>query len=357
MFKYVVLIFLIILIALVFNIMERKIVGSGERRQTPYRRGNSESVARDTRQPGQRVAWDSDEQIRAICEDPSGFARLYDLLYKYIPGRTPADKARKLADLSRMNDTKFYELLSENHSRFKSRKMEKSGDGRQSPSSDSNRDGLKLRAKYHSEHTIRAMGDVADAIRAAGGKYLDVGCGNGSITAAIADQLGLQAHGLDQYKDANAVMKIDMVGDDGKFPYADGSFNFISAFVSLHHMKDPDAVCAEIRRVLAPGGYVMIKENDCWNDVDRMLTDVQHMIYMKILKTDGDFNEGFDYVNNYRSVPEWNKAMALPVIREDFYWDKEYRDAVPPTRTWFAIYRGETKFSPSEPLTAPERSF
>src|SRR5258706_13518917 len=46
-----------------------------------------------------------------------------------------------------------------------------------------------------------------------------------------------------------------LVGDGQGLPFDNAAFDFVAAFHSLEHVDDPRAVLAEVRRVLAPGGW------------------------------------------------------------------------------------------------------
>lgn len=46
-----------------------------------------------------------------------------------------------------------------------------------------------------------------------------------------------------------------LVGDGQGLPFNNAGFDFVAAFHSLEHVDDPRAVLAEVRRVLAPGGW------------------------------------------------------------------------------------------------------
>ena len=93
---------------------------------------------------------------------------------------------------------------------------------------------------------------------------LDLGCGEGHNTRALAAR-GPRLVALDV---ASAMVKataeheraeprgISVVRGSGlELPFADGAFDFVVAFMSLMDMPRHDRVLAEVRRVLAPGGF------------------------------------------------------------------------------------------------------
>ena len=57
------------------------------------------------------------------------------------------------------------------------------------------------------------------------------------------------------------------VADAERLPFDDDSFDAIHSKDSLHHMDDPRAALAEYRRVLRPGGTLVIIEGNRFNPV------------------------------------------------------------------------------------------
>jgi ubiquinone/menaquinone biosynthesis C-methylase UbiE len=57
------------------------------------------------------------------------------------------------------------------------------------------------------------------------------------------------------------------VADAERLPFEDASFDAIHSKDSLHHMDDPRAALAEYRRVLKPGGTLVIVEGNRFNPV------------------------------------------------------------------------------------------
>ncbi len=94
-----------------------------------------------------------------------------------------------------------------------------------------------------------------------GGRYLDVGSGDGLLVAGMA-RLGMLAEGVEPRADAveecrKAGLKVT-VGtlEDAHFP--DDSFDCMSLNHVLEHVPDPVALIRECRRVLKPGGTLMV---------------------------------------------------------------------------------------------------
>lgn len=94
---------------------------------------------------------------------------------------------------------------------------------------------------------------------------LDVGCGEGSNTRRLA-QLGAFMHAVDvaptfirharEAEEADPLGIEFQVGDGTALPFADGSFDFITAFMSLMDIPDQEQALREAHRVLRPGGFL-----------------------------------------------------------------------------------------------------
>ncbi|HVM17096.1 MAG TPA: methyltransferase domain-containing protein [Gaiellaceae bacterium] len=105
---------------------------------------------------------------------------------------------------------------------------------------------------------------------------LDVGCGEGRVGAALT-RLGHRVTGVDTSPTLVALAREhhDAVeADAAALPFADGSFDLVIAFMSLHDMDDPPGAVGEAARVLAPGGRVCValehplQKAGSWVDAD-----------------------------------------------------------------------------------------
>ena len=103
---------------------------------------------------------------------------------------------------------------------------------------------------------------LAAALEAVNGPILDAGCGTGGLLARLAahpDRHGLEfnaeAAALAARKSGAAITR----GSINAMPYAPGTFAaVVSADVLCHAAVDPAAALAEIRRVLRPGGRLVL---------------------------------------------------------------------------------------------------
>ena len=132
------------------------------------------------------------------------------------------------------------------------------------------------------------------------GRLLDVGCGDGGVTALVAQKIaGLRAHGIDVL--ARPQCAIPMQTYDGRrFPFADQSFDFVLFTDVLHHTPDPLALLREARRVARRA--ILIKDHRCesrWDD--RVL---------RLMDWVGNRPHGIVLPYNYWSERQWRAAWA-----------------------------------------------
>ncbi len=99
------------------------------------------------------------------------------------------------------------------------------------------------------------------------GKVLDLGCGTGrAVAELIAD--GADAVGLDPDEGALAIARerrpaLDIrPGVADALPFTDGELDGYRADRVLHLVPDPPGAVAEARRVLAPGGRIVLSGRD-----------------------------------------------------------------------------------------------
>jgi len=159
-------------------------------------------------------------------------------------------------------------------------------------------------------------------------KYLDIGCAEGSLTGVIGQALGLrkesEIHGCDIFaskpKALQGVKFTYATARAEYLPYKDGEFQVVSCIMSLHHFQNLEQSLKEIRRVLAPGGLLLIREHDCPDKHFGLFLDFVHYFYAgvggEIALREGHETEDFDQVRKerliawYRSEKEWQTVLG-----------------------------------------------
>lgn len=90
----------------------------------------------------------------------------------------------------------------------------------------------------------------------AGERILDLGCGDGVLTAKLRD-MGAEVVGADSSPEMVAAARargLDVRLVDGRALPFDREFDAVFSNAALHWMPDPDAVIAGVARALRPGG-------------------------------------------------------------------------------------------------------
>lgn len=141
-------------------------------------------------------------------------------------------------------------------------------------------------AHYARPEVVRLLGDLR------GRRVLDVGCGSGTLTESLVEQ-GAVVTGSDR----SAAMvelarerlgdraELDVVDLSAPLPYADASFDDVVACLVLHYLEDWSAPLAELRRVLRPGG--------------RMVVVVNHPTAHAVVYPDADYFATREYSEDY----------------------------------------------------------
>jgi SAM-dependent methyltransferase len=167
----------------------------------------------------------------------------------------------------------------------------------------SNEDNL-VNAHYERPAMLALAGDVA------GRRILDAGCGAGALVEALRDR-GAIVTGFD--KSAGMVeLARRRVGDDadllvaelgGPLPFADDSFDDATASLVLHYLGDWGPALAELRRVLKPGG--------------RLIVSVNHPFAENLWHREAGLKP--DYFATYNYVVEWTADGQSAVLR---FWTR-----------------------------------
>ena len=143
-------------------------------------------------------------------------------------------------------------------------------------------------------------------------RILDVGCGTGTMLTYLGT-LG-KAEGVDI--DAEAVgycrergLENVRIGEAAELPFEDGSFDLVTALDVVEHLDDDAAAFREMRRVLRPGGLLLVTvpaHRFLWGDQDEV--NLHRRRYSSAELRDRLASSGFDvlrlsYMNAFLFAP------------------------------------------------------
>jgi SAM-dependent methyltransferase len=161
-----------------------------------------------------------------------------------------------------------------------------------------------INAHYERPAMLALAGDVA------GRRILDAGCGSGPLFAALRDR-GAIVTGIDKSAGMLAQAR-RRLGDDADLqvaelgsplPFPDGTFDDVTASLVLHYLQDWGPALAELRRVLKPGG--------------RLIVSVDHPFVTSLMHREAGFEP--DYFATYNYTDEWTVGGQTALLR---FWSR-----------------------------------
>lgn len=159
-----------------------------------------------------------------------------------------------------------------------------------------------LNEHYERPAMVRLAGDVQ------GRRILDAGCGSGRLAAELAARGALMS-GFDgspamlQLARQRLADSVPLtVADLGEpLPYGDGAFDDVVASLVLHYLGDWSGPLAELRRVLRPGG--------------RLIVSVNHPLVRVFTHPDEDYfathqySEEFEFAGETTVLTMWHRPL------------------------------------------------
>jgi SAM-dependent methyltransferase len=108
-----------------------------------------------------------------------------------------------------------------------------------------------------------AVRDLLGSNTKPGDLIADVGCGDGRVVAPWAVANDRRYVGLDIARAAVSLVRAAgfearLITDPPSLPLEDGSADVATVFEVLEHLVEPQALLTEVRRVLKPGGRVLV---------------------------------------------------------------------------------------------------
>jgi ubiquinone/menaquinone biosynthesis C-methylase UbiE len=154
------------------------------------------------------------------------------------------------------------------------------------------------------------------------GPYLDIGCGDGSITNAISDKVigtigAVNIPTCIEYGDEGVGFNQNVDRQTDITKLSPNNFNFITAFMSLHHIGNVGRMISEISRVTNVGGILIIREHN-FPFCNNKFTNVEARQYLDWIHIVYDLAE--HYTVNELYGPKYRRSNYQP----EQYWDDEF---------------------------------
>lgn len=108
-------------------------------------------------------------------------------------------------------------------------------------------------------HVVHSLARLAPRAR---GRLLDVGCGDKPyehlFTPYVREYVGVEHEATFAATSASSRDKADLRYSGARLPFADASFDTVLSVQVLEHTPDPQALVAEMARVLRPDGLLIL---------------------------------------------------------------------------------------------------
>ena len=166
-----------------------------------------------------------------------------------------------------------------------------------------------------------AMLDISE-----GDRVLDVGCGTGFATEGLLEHTR-NVHGLDQSvhqleKAWDKLGKHDPVsfhrGDAERLPFRDDAFDVVWSSGSIEYWPNPVVALREMRRVVKPGGQVLVVgPNYPKSSVMQKVADAIMLFYDRE-EADRMFREaGYTDIRHREMGPDYDPDIAITTVARD----------------------------------------
>jgi ubiquinone/menaquinone biosynthesis C-methylase UbiE len=192
-------------------------------------------------------------------------------------------------------------------------------------------------SKYHQRRLEQRVAQVKAVLGdRQPSSFVDVGCGDGNLTRAMAAAWGLPreaAFGVELFIRPDAKFdEITLVPFDGKtLPFPDNSQELLTLFMVLHHAPDPQALIQEISRVLKPGGRVLVRDHDTTSPGAAKFFELTDRLFYSVFHQYPDI----PIPGNYLSLEAWTNEFSRAGLAKEKEFALEPESAFSP---FFAVF-------------------
>lgn len=184
-------------------------------------------------------------------------------------------------------------------------------------------------------------------------KFLDIGCGNGYKTTSFGHYLGIEPKNLygtdiknwgpySESKHDSHEFNFKYIKEDETLDFPNNYFNLVTCFLTIHHVKNLDKLLLEIKRILKPGGILLLVEHDCHDDYDKIILDLLHTLFEYFNDNNKNVIEKPNF-SDYKNWAEWDFILSQYKFE---YFDSNYIFTTIEHNTrfdniYYAIYKNE----------------
>jgi ubiquinone/menaquinone biosynthesis C-methylase UbiE len=148
-------------------------------------------------------------------------------------------------------------------------------------------------------------------------KYLDIGCGSGKKTLLFSKYLNISINNINgtdiktwgpYQKNKKNLPFVFKYIENNKLNYQNNTFDIITCILTLHHVEELEIFIKEIYRILKKDGILILIEHCVYTDNDRIIINIQHMLYSALYDKQKDYIENPIYMQCFNDN-EWNYIM------------------------------------------------